>query len=70
VLALRVVGIGVVGEGLLAVQFEDIRRQRNTLRVSQAPVQVNHDSHTSAPSQQALTDGQELGRRYATLAEK
>ena len=44
-LTLRVIGIRVVGEGFLALQLKHLRRQRDALRVSQAPVQIHDDAH-------------------------
>jgi hypothetical protein len=49
-LALGIVGIRVVGECLLAVHFEDIRSEGNTLRVSLATIEVHNNSHLQAPS--------------------
>ena len=38
-------GFGIVGQGLLTNKFEDIRCQWDTLRVSQTPIQIDHNSH-------------------------
>ena len=46
-LALRLIGVGIVGEGLLTPKLQDIRRQRHTLRISQTPIQINHNAHSS-----------------------
>src|SRR5277367_5727350 len=48
-LTLRIVGVRVVSQRLLSLQPEHIRRERNALRISQTPIQVNHNSHQSAP---------------------
>jgi hypothetical protein len=55
---LGVIGIRVICERLLALQLEDIRRQRDALRIPHAPIQINHNAHRLAPSQPALRAGQ------------
>jgi hypothetical protein len=42
---LRVIGIRVIGEGFLAVELKDLRRQRYALGISQTAIQINHDAH-------------------------
>ncbi len=41
-----VVRVGVVGEGLFAAELEHIWRERHTVRIPQAAVQVDNDSHS------------------------
>jgi hypothetical protein len=47
--ACRIVGVGVVHERFLTVQFEDGGSEKCALRVSQALIQINDNSHTSTP---------------------
>ena len=44
-----VIGIRVVSKGLFAVQFEDVRGERNALRVSLTPIQIHDNPHLSTP---------------------
>jgi hypothetical protein len=44
--ACRVVGVGVVHERFLTVQFEDGGSEKGALRVSQALIQINDNSHS------------------------
>jgi hypothetical protein len=44
-LALRIIGIWVIHERLFATELEHIRRERDALRVSEAPIQVDDNSH-------------------------
>jgi hypothetical protein len=46
-LTLRIIGIRVVGQRLLPLQPEHIRRERNALRISQTPIQINRNPHKS-----------------------
>jgi hypothetical protein len=45
--ACGVVGVGVVHERFLTVQFEDGGSEKCALRVSQALIQINDNSHAS-----------------------
>jgi hypothetical protein len=47
--ACRIVGVGVVHERFLTVQFEDGGGEKGALRVSQALIQINDNSHRSTP---------------------
>jgi hypothetical protein len=47
--ACRVVGVGVVHERFLTVQFEDGGSEKGALRVSQALIQINDNSHVRTP---------------------
>jgi hypothetical protein len=40
-----IIGIGIVLKRFLPVQFEDGGREKNALRVSQALIQINDNSH-------------------------
>src|SRR5215472_12154675 len=44
-----VVGVGVVHERFLTVQFENGGSEKGALRVSQALIQINDNSHASIP---------------------
>jgi hypothetical protein len=43
--ARRIVGIGVVHERFFTVQFEDGGSEKDALRISKAPIQINDNSH-------------------------
>jgi hypothetical protein len=47
--ACGIVGVGVVHQRFLTVQFEDGGREKGALRVSQALIQINDNSHVSTP---------------------
>src|SRR5215471_1588856 len=42
----RLIGVGVVHERFLSMQLEDCWREKGALRVSEAPVQINNNSHS------------------------
>jgi hypothetical protein len=44
-----IIGIGIVLKRFLTVQFEDGGREKNALRVSQALIQINDNSHAGIP---------------------
>src|ERR1700744_3147247 len=41
-----IIRVGVVGEGFLTAELQHLRRQRHTMRVTKAAVQVDDDSHS------------------------
>jgi len=47
--ALGIVWVGIVHERFLTVQFEDGRSEKGALRLSQAFIQINHNSHANTP---------------------
>src|ERR1700761_3917307 len=53
---LTVVRVGVVGQRLVAAELEHIRRQRYAVRVAQATVQVDNDSHSDLDPRSARSD--------------
>jgi hypothetical protein len=44
-LAVYVIGVRIIHERLLAAELEDLRRERDTLCVPQAFVEINDDAH-------------------------